>query len=1461
MASSFTPYDSQTAQAEESLAARHVAAFFEKFERDRYECQELLWYTITNLFMPTDDLKLATEPPLGIVTHVAPVSDSRMMFLVPQESGIDSLDMRVVHQIVKELTYGIFVFNQTPTISLEPNFDLSTSCQMPPVYHDTHVGQLLINVDYMLKALWHGTYFPKEKRIKFSERWRSSLDVNDAGKPETRKDIFNEFQTAGLIDITMDKDYARVYDSNDSSNSSTEEEINDERKFFMSHVENLTLKILFHQNSIQQFRNLFVVDSAWDVVSVVQRVDEEFDAESYERLNACLQKHRKNTLESLCKKPEICQEMFLLKLISFLVPFLIAMKKKMKIPDLNRMFPNMTTDETRTERDLPPLMIGQEFKCKNFQFPTGTYFHLHGGMMFDLETTNPVAPSQSVINAYDEIKTETDDYIAKYLDNPNPTYQETYPAPVVDIEGQRYFAMALDFETFYPQSPQRPKWVASMTEEMTKLRQKRLPMQDIQIHEQFKKYMGYMRAIRYKNLPIGLRSAATRGLVAIFASLCRKSPSSRLGKHDELGMSLIHYAAMYNRPQILGALMLQSLDVNLRQISSIIGQGPTPLHLAARCGSLDAVCSLLTCGASMLMVDKDGWAPIHYASYYGHPRIVFLMVRKSAHLLELQTKNEQKSTPLLLAASSGAVSVLKCLIDRGAYVLSHDENGDNAIHLAALRFHTNVLEFFIRWNHVEVDVWQTLIGMLKHEDLGRKVSAVKCLQALTLRDSDYYSNLLHAGGVPVLVDLLKIDNTNLHLLTTSVLCNISSHAAICEALSDTDAIAILVRLLDSSDADVQSRASIVVADLGAIESNQKTIADNGGIVALVKMLDSSYEDVLVNAVNALRVLCHDNRSNQTEVGESGAVASLVEFLSVSSDVLQATAAAAIAALTFKHKENQDAVVNEGPLEDGAVKSLVHLIKGHSINVQIKSALAVQALTENNEASQAIFLQFDTARALIRLLKMFSMEVKEQAAVSLWSLAGHTKTRQRYIAECIGIPMLVEMLLRDSDSLQYVGCMAMMAVGYENVDSQNSLVEFGAIRPLVRLMRLPKTSKLVLITVIKALATLSVGLAYKNNKLSQNAIAEENAITLLVEWFLNPPSEDVQVEVAYALGCLVLGNAENQAKLNEEEEFSFNTLRQLLNSSREEIRLRAGFAFSIFSFNNTVQQFAIREAGGLGLDCFRRFLASDDEFERATAAFQVVVLSRVVTDADQVSLTARGVKCLVEILNSLDDDAVIMAAGFISGLSHTRAGIPDAMVTVGAIQLLSDRLSSSNDQVRFSCAVALGYLTYNRTATRYLLSACRNRPGLYERLMSSIGKNPRINSEFVEEFRRAKIIGLPCLSLEIYGGRTKNGKRRAISVIGRSPASPFSPYPGSPTLYSVPSRSVSAAVAKTRFNPRPKSSVHFRQSPEPTTVHVTIDDLRTKKDAAAAVALPPREPAHLPNDSKSFKSRLSAWESG
>jgi len=61
-----------------------------------------------------------------------------------------------------------------------------------------------------------------------------------------------------------------------------------------------------------------------------------------------------------------------------------------------------------------------------------------------------------------------------------------------------YFVVAVDFETFHPQMPQQPLWIQAMAEESAKMRRRRLPITELQIHDQFKKYFGTKRAAKLR---------------------------------------------------------------------------------------------------------------------------------------------------------------------------------------------------------------------------------------------------------------------------------------------------------------------------------------------------------------------------------------------------------------------------------------------------------------------------------------------------------------------------------------------------------------------------------------------------------------------------------------------------------------------------------------------------------------------------------------------------------------------------------------------------------------------------------------------------------------------------------------------------------------------------------------------------------------------------------------------------
>lgn len=84
-------------------------------------------------------------------------------------------------------------------------------------------------------------------------------------------------------------------------------------------------------------------------------------------------------------------------------------------------------------------------------------------------------------------------------------------------------------------------------------------------------------------------------------------------------------------------------------------------------------------------------------------------------------------TPLLLAATSGALDTIQYLFSLGANWRKTDIKGNNIIHLSVLTFHTEVLKHIIELNIPELPVWKTLVG----ECTTHNLFINKC--------SDYYS--------------------------------------------------------------------------------------------------------------------------------------------------------------------------------------------------------------------------------------------------------------------------------------------------------------------------------------------------------------------------------------------------------------------------------------------------------------------------------------------------------------------------------------------------------------------------------------------------------------------------------------------------------------------------------------------------------------------------------------------------
>ncbi|CAI9580911.1 unnamed protein product, partial [Staurois parvus] len=127
---------------------------------------------------------------------------------------------------------------------------------------------------------------------------------------------------------------------------------------------------------------------------------------------------------------------------------------------------------------------------------------------------------------------------------------------------------------------------------------------------------------------------AERGLTAIFYTFCRKTPISGLNILDDAGYSILHHAALHNRVAVASQLAKAGVDLNQQRSSNFGTQGPTALHLAAQCGSLEVLSCLLALNADYKLCDKRGWMAIHVAAFYGTIPCIRALYRKDPDLLE-----------------------------------------------------------------------------------------------------------------------------------------------------------------------------------------------------------------------------------------------------------------------------------------------------------------------------------------------------------------------------------------------------------------------------------------------------------------------------------------------------------------------------------------------------------------------------------------------------------------------------------------------------------------------------------------------------------------------------------------------------------------------------------------------------------------------------------------------------------
>jgi len=119
-------------------------------------------------------------------------------------------------------------------------------------------------------------------------------------------------------------------------------------------------------------------------------------------------------------------------------------------------------------------------------------------------------------------------------------------------------------------------------------------------------------------------------------------------------------------------------------VNLLVARGATlTLHEACAAGEVERVERLVAEDRSAVnSYSADGWTPLHLAAFFGHPKVVEVLLDERADVLAV-SRNPNGNTPLHSALAANHAFVAGLLLGAGGDVNARDAGGWRPLHIAA----------------------------------------------------------------------------------------------------------------------------------------------------------------------------------------------------------------------------------------------------------------------------------------------------------------------------------------------------------------------------------------------------------------------------------------------------------------------------------------------------------------------------------------------------------------------------------------------------------------------------------------------------------------------------------------------------------------------------------------------------------------------------------------------------------
>ena len=745
--------------------------------------------------------------------------------------------------------------------------------------------------------------------------------------------------------------------------------------------------------------------------------------------------------------------------------------------------------------------------------------------------------------------------------------------------------------------------------------------------------------------------------------------------------------------------------------------------------------------------DNNGWAHIHHAAFNGYQKSIIRFLKAKPDRLDILTQDDQDLTPLLVSCVSGQTEIVDTLIEMGADMNALDRKMLGVVELSSLNGNTHLLEYFLKHHNSKINVIKKLFNCLSGNNSSTELEAAACSSLhLLSADAKICDQIVENDGVKSILNHLesKLSSDNSKDRCLDVIMNIMNFTSINDHIVKLNGLPVLVENISTSSSSVTLKSLRLLGMLALYgdKNVRLKIEELHGLHSIVEILKKSRgnSSLVKECLDTLKVIISDDRKIQSSfASQAEGLATLVELLQdyETPDICVSILKALIAAVTDNQQTQQMFSDLEG------VKGLLNVLKSRSPECVLNGVILTQRLTYENEKNQELFIKHGTIRILTKVLKR-SRHIEGKAAVAgaLWAIAGNKFHQRRAISMFMGYTICLEFLGSSVPSqLHFYGSEAIYTLTNGVGNEIDDFARAGAIQRLLHILGNTTTPSFVALSILKSLRSLCIAPGYFPHLKNQRECANEGAIRIILNYARAGRTDYEKAESYHTLGAITYANKENLSVVKKTSDFSYIDILTLLYSNNTCVKQTSGSALAMFAFDSQKQLKEIASAGGIPYQHFVPFLISEDKFCLAHTAFQMTVLSKIIPDEAPALTSATGIKILVDLLDSENEEIQTLSSSLLCGLSNLRSGVPDAIISIGTIQKLCKLLCSPFDIVQASAAVTLCQLNNHPEGQRQLLNACRHDPYLFK-VLQRFPHRIQLSEEFQKRWKHSKDVGLP-----------------------------------------------------------------------------------------------------------------------